>query len=134
MTEMTRIPVILLSIAAGGAAGALARYGLSLWVGRWAPASFPWGTFIVNVAGCLFLGMVLRLLEGAAVTSAWRAFLTVGVAGAFTTFSTFSQENVLLLQEREYVRAALYMSGSVILGIGALLLGLAVAGVLVQRT
>lgn len=131
---MTQIPTILLCIAAGGAAGAVARFGLSLWVSRWAPMSFPWGTFIVNVTGCLFLGAVLRLLEGTGPASAWRAFLTVGLAGAFTTFSTFSHENVLLLQEREYVRAAAYMSGSVVVGICALLLGLAVAGLLVPRT
>jgi CrcB protein len=87
----------------------------------------------VNVAGCLFLGVVLRLLEGTAPDSAWRAFLTVGVAGGFTTFSMFSHENVLLLQDREYGRALLYMSGSVVLGIGALLLGLALAGLIVQR-
>jgi fluoride exporter len=131
--DMTQIPKILLAIAAGGALGALGRSGLSVWVGRWAPPTFPWGTLIVNVTGSLFLGVVLRLLDGMAATSAWRAFLTVGVAGAFTTFSTFSLENVQLLQEREYGRAALYMSSSVVLGICALLLGLALADQLVQR-
>ena len=129
---MTPIPKILFAIAAGGAVGALARFGLSAWIGRWAPA-FPWGTFVVNVTGCLFLGLVLRLLEGTGRATVWHAFLAVGVAGAFTTFSTFSHENVLLLQEREYVRAAVYMSGSVVLGICALLLGLALAGLLMPR-
>lgn len=131
--EMTPILKILFATAAGGAVGALARLGLSSWIGRWAPG-FPWGTFVVNVTGCLFLGVVLRLLEGPERATAWHAFLAVGVAGAFTTFSTFSHENVLMLQEREYVRAALYMSGSVVLGICALLLGLALAGLVVSRT
>lgn len=108
--------------------GALGRFGLSLWASRWAPPTFPWGTLIVNAAGCLFVGAMLRLLEGTVPGSAWRAFLVVGVAGGFTTFSTFSHENIVLLQERAYGRAALYMSGSVVLGICAVLLGMALAG------
>ncbi|HEX2168618.1 MAG TPA: fluoride efflux transporter CrcB [Longimicrobiales bacterium] len=131
---MPQIAKVVMAVAAGGAVGALGRFGLSFWASRWAPPTFPWGTLIVNVAGCLFLGAMLRLLEGTVPGSAWRAFLIVGVAGGFTTFSTFSHENILLLQEREYGRAALYMSGSVVLGICALLLGIALAGQLAQRT
>jgi fluoride exporter len=124
---------VLIAVAAGGAVGALARWGLSAWIGRWAPVSFPWATLAVNAAGCLFLGMVLRVVEGSAPGAAWRVFLTVGVAGGFTTFSTFSHESLLLLQERAYVRAALYMSGSMVLGICGLLLGLVIADELVRR-
>lgn len=120
-------------MAAGGALGAVLRFVVTVWVNRYAPASFPWGTFVVNVAGCLFLGLVLRWLGDSALTSAWRAFLTVGIAGAFTTFSTFSHENLLLLQDREYVRAGLYMGGSVLVGILALMLGLALASLFLQR-
>lgn len=127
------IPRLVIAVAAGGAVGALARYGVSAWIGRSAPLSFPWGTFVVNVGGCLFLGVVLRLLEGTAPGGAWRIFLTVGVAGGFTTFSTFSHESVMLLQERAYGRAALYMSGSMMLGILALLAGLAIANELMRR-
>lgn len=128
------IPKILLAVAAGGALGALSRLGLTNWVSRWAPGEFPWGTFVVNVIGSLFLGVVLGLVDSTAPESSWRAFLTVGLAGAFTTFSTFSYESVLLIQDREYVRAALYTSGSVVVAISALLLGLALAGLVVQRS
>lgn len=129
---MTDLPRILLVTAAGGALGALSRFGLSAWVSRVLPPTFPWGTFVVNVTGCLFLGVVLRATEGVAAP-AWRAFLTVGVAGAFTTFSTFSHENLLMLQQREYGRAVLYAGGSVLLGLVALLAGLALAGLWMQR-
>lgn len=129
---MTDFPRILLVTAAGGALGAVSRFALSTWVNRVLPPTFPWGTFVVNVVGCLFLGMVLRWMDGLAAP-AWRAFLTVGVAGAFTTFSTFSYENLLMLQQREYGRAALYTGGSAVLGMGALMLGLALAGLWVQR-
>jgi len=128
------IPKILLAVAAGGALGALSRFGLTVWVSRWAPGAFPWATFVVNVIGSLFLGMVLGLMDSAAPVSLWRAFLTVGLAGAFTTFSAFSYESVVLIQDRAYVRAALYMSGSVVVAISALLLGLALAGLVVQRS
>jgi CrcB protein len=131
---MPMIPKILIAVAAGGALGALARYGLTSWIYRWAPDSFPWGTFAVNMVGSLFLGIVLGLFDGAVPETPWRAFLTIGLAGAFTTFSTFSYENVLLLQDREYARAVLYMGGSVAGAVSALLLGLVVAGLLVQRS
>jgi CrcB protein len=129
---MTDLPRILLVTAAGGALGALSLFGLSAWVSRLLPTTFPWGTFVVNVLGCLFLGVVLRWTEGLAAPL-WRTFLTVGVAGAFTTFSTFSHENLLMLQQREYGRAALYTGGSAVLGIAALMLGLALAGLWLQR-
>jgi len=127
------IPRLVIAVAAGGAVGALARYGLSTWIGHSASLSFPWGTFLVNVVGCLFPGVVLRLLEGTVPGGTWRVFLTLGVAGGFTTFSTFGHESVMLLQERTYGRAALYMSGSMVLGILALLAGLAIANELLRR-
>lgn len=131
---MPDIAKMVLAVATGGALGALGRFGVSSWVSRWASPLYPWGTLLVNVAGCLFLGAVMRLLEDTASGPAWRAFLTVGLAGGFTTFSTFSYENVFLLQEREYGRAAIYMSGSVVLGICAFLAGMALAGQIAQRS
>lgn len=121
---------LVLLIAAGGALGALARFGATAAIGRWAPETFPWGTFLVNVSGSLLLGVLVGL---PASTGRLHAFAAIGAAGAFTTFSTFSYESVLLLQAGSYGRAAVYMGGSVILATGALLLGLTVAGVLAQR-
>lgn len=121
------------AVAAGGAIGALGRYGLSFWISRWAAPGFPWGTFVVNVSGSLFLGVMLEVLEGVGTPSVWRAFAVVGVAGAFTTFSTFSHETMLLLAGREWGRAVLYTSGSILLGLLALILGMGLASFLPTR-
>ncbi|MCL7958868.1 MAG: fluoride efflux transporter CrcB [marine benthic group bacterium] len=112
-------------VALGGALGALARYGISGWVYDRMGENFPWGTLIVNLVGCLALGMVIRWLQVSAVSPEVRPFLTIGVLGAFTTFSTFSYETVALLQEGQWLRAGLYMGGSVALGLIAMVAGMA---------
>ncbi len=100
-------------IALGGAAGAMARYLAGHWVHMWLPRDFPWGTLLVNLLGALFIGMALVLLmQRDTVNLAWRMAIVVGFLGAFTTFSTFSLENLLLLQQGEWLRAGLYMTGS----------------------
>lgn len=114
-------------VALGGALGALARYGISGWVYDRMGESFPWGTLVVNLVGCLALGLVIRWLQVSAVSPEVRPFLTIGVLGAFTTFSTFSYETVALLQEGQWLRAGLYMGGSVVLGLIAMLAGMALA-------
>jgi len=119
--------VTLAYVALGGALGALARYGISGWVYDRMGESFPWGTLVVNLVGCLALGLVIRWLQVSAVSPEVRPFLTIGVLGAFTTFSTFSYETVALLQEGQWLRAGLYMGGSVVLGLIAMLAGMALA-------
>lgn len=114
-------------VALGGALGALARYGISGWVYDHMGESFPWGTLVVNLVGCLALGLVIRWLQVSAVAPAVRPFLTIGLLGAFTTFSTFSYETVALLQEGQWVRAGLYAGGSVALGLMAMVAGMALA-------
>ena len=114
-------------VALGGALGALARYGISGWVYDRMGESFPWGTLVVNLVGCLALGLVIRWLQVSAVAPELRPFLTIGVLGAFTTFSTFSYETVALLQEGQWLRAGLYMGGSVVLGLIAMVAGMALA-------
>lgn len=114
-------------VALGGALGALARYGISGWVYDRMGESFPWGTLVVNLVGCLALGLVIRWLQVSAVSPEVRPFLTIGVLGAFTTFSTFSYETVALLQEGQWLRAGLYMGGSVVLGLIAMVAGVALA-------
>ena len=114
-------------VALGGALGALARYGISGWVYDRMGENFPWGTLAVNLVGCLALGLVIRWLQVSAVAPEVRPFLTIGVLGAFTTFSTFSYETVALLQEGQWLRAGLYMGGSVVLGLIAMVAGMALA-------
>ncbi len=104
-----------LYIAAGGVIGTLARYYLEGWIQHRSGSSFPLGTLMINLAGSLLIGFILRLATGAAVISPeWRAALTVGFCGAFTTMSTFSYESVRLLGDGDYWHAALYIGGTVV--------------------
>ncbi|MGH7026759.1 fluoride efflux transporter CrcB [Brevundimonas sp.] len=119
-----------LLVAAGGALGAVARYGLGLTVGRLAPgAGWPWATFAANISGGLLMGLLagwLALKAGAGQESL-RLFAAVGVLGGFTTFSAFSLEAALMIERREIVSAFLYAVGSVVLSIAALFVGLMIA-------
>ncbi len=112
-------------VAAGGAAGAAARYLVYVLAGQFLGTGFPFGTLIVNIVGSFIMGV---LVEGMAL--AWtigeqmRLFLAVGVLGAFTTFSTFSLDVGLLYERGRIALIALYVSVSVIGSIGALFLGM----------
>lgn len=118
----------ILYIAFGGIAGTLSRYGLEGWVQSRTTSGFPLGTMIVNLAGSLLLGFILRLATGAAVISPdVRAGLAIGFCGAFTTMSTFSYESVTLLTDGDYLRAALYMSATILGCVVAVLAGTALA-------
>lgn len=119
--------MLVVYVALGGALGAAARYGLGGWIHSWAGSGFPWGTFAINATGSLLVGFLLRFLEGVAATPELRGFLTIGLLGAFTTFSTFSQETVALLQDGEWARAGLYSVGSLLLGLAAVFTGLHLA-------
>ncbi|MYB42160.1 MAG: fluoride efflux transporter CrcB [Chloroflexi bacterium] len=102
----------LLLIALGGAAGALLRYGVSEWVT--APrGGFPLATLLANVTGAFLLGVASLLLVRLEVSAAVRLGLTVGVLGAYTTFSTFSVETLDLVSDGQWRTAALYVVASV---------------------
>ena len=104
-------------VAAGGGAGAVARYLMQQYVqGRW-PLAWPVGTGAVNALGCLLAGLVLGVLERQQLGEAWRLLLITGVCGGFTTFSAFALENVALLREGSVGLAALYAGGSVAVGV-----------------
>jgi len=118
---------LILAIACGGALGAVARYALGGWVHTWAGSDFPWGTLLVNVLGSLFLGFAARLLEGLAADPLWRSFLTVGIAGGFTTFSTFGYETITLLQDGRTTSAAGYVLASTLFGLTAVFAGFTAA-------
>ena len=91
----------LLCIAAGGALGAAARYGLSGWVQNIAPATFPRGTLCVNAVGSLLIGVFLAISELTPTSPAVRLLFAVGFLGAFTTFSTYSLETLNLFRDKE---------------------------------
>lgn len=110
----------------------MARYGVSGWVHGFAGTAFPWGTLAVNVAGAFVLGFTLRVLQASIAPPEIRGFLTVGLLGAFTTFSTFTYEAVALIQDGEWTRASLYLGGSVVAGVAAVVAGIGLAAVLFQ--
>lgn len=116
----------LIAIALGGALGALGRHFFAGWVVGLTGGGFPWGIFAANILGSFLMGVLVELFArvGAPFAEA-RAFLAVGVLGAFTTFSTFSLDAVLLIERGQLAQAAGYIAGSVVLAVGGLYLGMA---------
>lgn len=115
-----------LLVAAGGALGSMARYGLGLTLGRVLPgAAWPWGTFAANLIGGLLMGLLAGWLayRGQGGESV-RLFAAVGLLGGFTTFSAFSLETALMIQRRDWGVAGLYVAVSTVLAVAALFLGL----------
>ncbi len=109
-----------MAVAGGGAMGATMRYGAFLLAERVLPRGFPWGTLLVNVIGSVLIGIAFVLLvERGLLTPAWRSFLTVGLLGAFTTFSAFSLDAVLLINAAEFSRAIVYVVLSVTVCVAA---------------
>ncbi|MDH7454553.1 fluoride efflux transporter CrcB [Luteimonas composti] len=127
---MASTPAALALVAAGGAAGSLARYLLSAWTMQ-PPAAqkFPLGTLLVNLAGCLGAGLLAGLAERQAgwLDEELRLLLFVGVLGGFTTFSAFGLETVQLLRRGEWLLAGGYVGASVLLGLGLIALGIRLA-------
>jgi len=118
----------MLAIAAGGAIGALLRYWTSIAVHGRLGMAFPYGTLAVNVLGSLLMGFLyIWLIERMAAGPALRAFLLVGVLGAFTTFSTFSMETLNLLEAGHPGKALANMLVSVVVCVTAAALGVLAA-------
>ncbi len=114
------------AIAAGGAIGALMRYGVNIAAIKALGEGFPYATMIVNTSGSFAIGALMIVLANAISPSdTMRLFLVTGLLGAFTTFSTFSLDVVTLFQRGEIISTALYLSLSVILSIAALIAGMA---------
>lgn len=115
----------LFFIAAAGALGTLARYGLAGAVQNAAGTMFPWGTAAVNLAGCLLFGLIVAVVEDRfAVSGETRMILLTGFLGAFTTFSTFVFETEQLLEGSQWAFAAGNLALQNVVGVAALFLGL----------
>jgi fluoride exporter len=120
--------VRLALLIAFGAAGTLARYGLQGLVQQRTGATFPYGTLVVNLVGCLLLGGIAEYgLTHLTLPPEWRIGITVGFLGAFTTFSTFSWETIRLLEDGEWMRATMYVLTSVVGGLACVFFGMRIA-------
>jgi len=105
----------LLAVAAGGAIGASLRWLLAGAIQRATGSAFPWGTFAVNALGSFLLGFLfVYLIERSTAGELMRLMLTVGLLGAFTTFSTYSLESIRLLEQGAYGFAAANVLGQVV--------------------
>ena len=118
----------ILAIAAGGACGALLRWWVAEGVYALAGRGFPFGILVVNVAGSLAIGVVyVVFFERLEVAPEWRAAVVVGLLGAFTTFSTFSMDTLLLIQQGDHAKAGMNVVLSVVLCIAGCWVGMAAA-------
>jgi CrcB protein len=112
-------------VGVGGFLGSVLRYGVGGWVGRMkAGWTFPIETLVINVSGCVVLGVLAGLAESRGVFSGTtRAFLFIGLLGGFTTFSTFGYETFQLLRDAQWQRAVLSTGLQVVLGVGGVWAG-----------
>ena len=113
----------LFLVGLGSFVGGVARYLISLAM-KSCSTGFPWGTFVVNLLGCFLIGLFGAATDKYSnLPSQLSLLLTVGLCGGFTTFSTFSNEALKMLQAGNYLMLCLYIAGSMTLGIAAVFLG-----------
>ena len=107
----------LLLVAAGGALGSAARYGVGRLGGPQASGAIPWHTFLINATGAFAIGLLLVAAARLGWPGWWRPFLAVGILGGYTTFSTFSLETVELILRGSYGVAAAYAAATLVVGL-----------------
>lgn len=111
----------ILLVGLGGAAGSMLRYAFGVWFKH---TSFPLATFLVNIIGSFIIGLVFAYaLRNESFAINWRLFLAAGICGGFTTFSAFSLESLIMLQQQRIGMFFLYVIGSLLLGLVATWLG-----------
>ena len=115
----------MLWVGLGGFLGANARYLLGGWIAARVSPAFPYGTFIINVSGSFILGLIMGALEGHVLSPALRLSAAIGFVGAYTTFSTWTYETIQLVENGSLLLAAANVFGSLAVGIGAVIAGLA---------
>jgi len=113
----------ILLVGTGGMIGSILRYLVLVLTGA---HTFPVATFIVNLVGSFVIGFVMGLVLHQTPAFDWRLFLATGICGGFTTFSAFSMECVVMLQQQRYILAASYIGLSLLLGIAAAFAGFAI--------
>jgi CrcB protein len=119
--------VHLLLIGLGGFAGALARYALDGWVSTRTGGSFPYGTLVVNLSGSLLIGFLFAVaIERGVLSAEVRGPLMIGFVGAYTTFSTLALESWRLAEDGAWVLAMANLGASAVLGVAAVIAGLAI--------
>ncbi len=120
-----------IAIGLGAIAGALSRYYLTIWfANRWGTA-FPYGTFLINLSGCLGMGFFVTYAERVAVISPeLRLLISVGFLGSYTTFSTYELDTQKLIQQSDFMTAVFYWTGSAILGVIGIQVGTILARLL----
>ena len=118
-----------IAISLGAVAGALSRYYITLWFASRFGTAFPYGTFFINITGCLAMGFFITLAfeRVPTIPSEVRLMVATGFLGAYTTFSTYGLETNVLWRDRAYSIAASYWAGSAILGVIAVQLGIILA-------
>ena len=124
--------IMVLSIAAGGAIGAVLRHFINVGAVSFFGHGFPWGTMIVNILGSFIMGALIAFFSHVWQPSQEvRAFLTVGLLGAMTTFSTFSLDTVILFERGDYIAMMAYSGFSIFFSVTALFAGLLIVRQLV---
>ncbi len=112
-------------VGLGGCIGSIARYWLQGVTYRWTGSGFPYGTLLVNIVGCFFIGLIMTLSEERFLISPEvRVFIAIGILGGFTTFSSFSYETLTLINGANYFSALWNVLSSVTIGLTATLLGM----------
>lgn len=115
----------LLIVGLGGGIGSVFRYLTSVWTQKLVQSAFPWATFIVNVLGCLIIGILVGFFTKQQIeNSDLKLLFVTGFCGGFTTFSAFALENIKLFQTGNSLLALLYIALSVIVGIFAVWSGI----------
>lgn len=116
--------MVYLVIGIGGILGANARYWVTGWAAQRFGTVFPYGTFIINVSGAIFLGFLMAFLQDRAfIHPNYRLFFATGFCGAYTTFSTFTYESLVLLQNGSFLLAFVNLFGSLLVGMVGVFLG-----------
>lgn len=120
-------------VALGSAVGGALRYLLGIWIQQRSGTAFPVPTLLINISGSFVLGFLQRYgLESTAISPEMRTMLTIGFCGGYTTFSAFSYETVLMLEDGAWARVALYTGLSVALSVTAAVLGVGAARELIR--
>lgn len=114
----------ILLVALGGAAGSVCRYLLS----GINTSSFPWGTYVVNIVGSLFIGLLVGLVGRGSLSPEMKLLLVTGFCGGFTTFSTFANESFAMMKAGDVMLSTLYIGASIVIGIMAVWAGMRLSG------